>query len=68
MQFYFYSEFPLFIKWRLSIKHHGDTSRNIDFLSNFMNNDHADSFPFDCEPNGIPFDSNSEEKLKKTTV
>ena len=34
------------------------------FLSNLMGYDHGDSFPFDFEPNGIPFGSeNRNEKL-----
>ena len=28
-----------------------------------MGHDHGDSFPFDYEPNGIPFGSKSKEKL-----
>ena len=33
------------------------------FLSHGMGYDRGDSFPFDFEPNGIPFDSKSKGKL-----
>ena len=33
------------------------------FLSYWMGYDRGDSFPFDSEPNGIPFGSKSKEKL-----
>ena len=33
------------------------------FLSNWMGYDRGDSFPFDIEPNGIPFGSKSKGKL-----
>ena len=33
------------------------------FLSNWMGYDHGVSIPFDFEPNGNPFGSNSREKL-----
>ena len=33
------------------------------FLSHWMGYDHGDSFPFDSEPNGIPFGSKSKGKL-----
>ena len=33
------------------------------FLWHWMGYDHGDSFPFDCEPNGIPFGSKSKGKL-----
>ena len=32
------------------------------FLSHWMGYDSGDRFPFDSEPNGIPFDSESKEK------
>ena len=34
-----------------------------DFLSNLMGYDRGDSFPFDFEPNGIPFGSKLKGKL-----
>ena len=41
------------------------TLRKIDFqfLSNLMEYDRKISFPFGFEPNGIPFDSKSKDKL-----
>ena len=35
----------------------------LHFLSNLMGYDLGDSFPFDFEPNGFPFDSKLREKL-----
>ena len=37
------------------------------FLSNSMEFDRGDSFPFDFEPNGIPFGSKSKGKLLPRT-
>ena len=34
------------------------------FLSNWMEYDRGDSFPFDCEPNGMPLGSKSKGKRK----
>ena len=39
------------------------TLRKLYFLSYWMGYDHGDSFPFDFEPNGIPFGSKSKGKL-----
>ena len=43
-------------------QHYSKTMRQLrkqyfDFLSNLMGYDRGDSFPFDFEPNGIPFGS-----------
>jgi len=45
---------------------HGSTLRKLyfHFLSHLMGYDRGDSFPFDFEPNEIPFSSKSKGKLE----